>query len=351
MRLRCWASARALMGLWRRGEYQLRRELPTAPVRRRLHGRVAAASRRHGARAGVARVGLGAAHGPRGLVGGRPAPARPRSAAAPWRGPSCSGCRWHGSARHVHDRGSCAIDLGDAPARPDVTGLLVVDLSALWAGPLCGGLLAGAGATVVKVESTHRPDGARRGPARVLRPVERAQAIRRARPDQPGRRPHIARAGPTGRRRDRGQPSARSGAAGTGRGCGRAGRRSPGLGLHHRLRTVGRRRQPGRLRGRRRRGGRARRLERRGAAVLCRRRRGPAHRADRRRRLRRSARLGWAVAARRVDGGRECRVRRSDPSGARGSRGATTACPPGRGERPGFGADTARVLAELAIEP
>jgi hypothetical protein len=54
--------------------------------------------------------------------------------------------------------------LGDAPPRPDPTGLVVVDLSALWAGPLCGGLLARAGATVVKVESTQRPDGARRGP-------------------------------------------------------------------------------------------------------------------------------------------------------------------------------------------
>ena len=42
--------------------------------------------------------------------------------------------------------------------------MVVVDLSALWAGPLCGDLLARAGATVVKVESTQRPDGARRGP-------------------------------------------------------------------------------------------------------------------------------------------------------------------------------------------
>ena len=33
--------------------------------------------------------------------------------------------------------------LGDAPPRPDVTGLVVIDLSALWAGPLCGDLLAG----------------------------------------------------------------------------------------------------------------------------------------------------------------------------------------------------------------
>jgi hypothetical protein len=53
--------------------------------------------------------------------------------------------------------------LGDAPPRDDVTGIVVIDLSALWAGPLCGDLLARAGATVVKVESTRRPDGARRG--------------------------------------------------------------------------------------------------------------------------------------------------------------------------------------------
>jgi len=53
--------------------------------------------------------------------------------------------------------------LGEAAPRDDMTGLVVVDLSALWAGPLCGDLLARAGATVVKVESTQRPDGARRG--------------------------------------------------------------------------------------------------------------------------------------------------------------------------------------------
>jgi len=41
---------------------------------------------------------------------------------------------------------------------------LVLDLSALWAGPLCGRLLALAGARVVKVESLARPDGARFGP-------------------------------------------------------------------------------------------------------------------------------------------------------------------------------------------
>lgn len=56
------------------------------------------------------------------------------------------------------------IPLGPAPGR-DLAGAIVVDLSALWAGPLCGDLLAGAGATVIKVESPGRPDGARRGPA------------------------------------------------------------------------------------------------------------------------------------------------------------------------------------------
>jgi crotonobetainyl-CoA:carnitine CoA-transferase CaiB-like acyl-CoA transferase len=50
-----------------------------------------------------------------------------------------------------------------APVRP-LRGTVVVDLSSLWAGPLCGSLLAAAGASVVKVESTGRPDGARRGP-------------------------------------------------------------------------------------------------------------------------------------------------------------------------------------------
>jgi CoA transferase family III len=48
-----------------------------------------------------------------------------------------------------------------APRRVD--GLLVADLSSLWAGPLCGQLLARAGAVVVKVESPGRPDGTRSG--------------------------------------------------------------------------------------------------------------------------------------------------------------------------------------------
>ncbi len=42
-------------------------------------------------------------------------------------------------------------------------GLLITDLSSMWAGPLCGHLLAHAGAMVVKVESPLRPDGTRGG--------------------------------------------------------------------------------------------------------------------------------------------------------------------------------------------
>lgn len=44
-----------------------------------------------------------------------------------------------------------------------IVGLLVADLTSMWAGPLCGHLLARAGAVVVKVESPRRPDGTRSG--------------------------------------------------------------------------------------------------------------------------------------------------------------------------------------------
>jgi hypothetical protein len=60
----------------------------------------------------------------------------------------------------------CRADrLGDGAPAGLLGRLVVLDLSALWAGPLCGSLLARAGARVIKVESTARPDGARRGPA------------------------------------------------------------------------------------------------------------------------------------------------------------------------------------------
>lgn len=66
-------------------------------------------------------------------------------------------------------RWSARIVPSGEPVRPrppagGLAGVLVVDLSSLWAGPLCAMLLGRLGATVVKVESTSRPDGARRGP-------------------------------------------------------------------------------------------------------------------------------------------------------------------------------------------
>jgi hypothetical protein len=69
-----------------------------------------------------------------------------------------------------------AAAMGEAAAAPAPTqqtwsrssprgtkGLLVADLSSMWAGPLCGQLLSRGGATVVKVESPRRPDGTRSG--------------------------------------------------------------------------------------------------------------------------------------------------------------------------------------------
>ena len=55
---------------------------------------------------------------------------------------------------------------GGHRARRELSELLVADLSSMWAGPLCGHLLAAAGATVVKVERGSRPDGTRRGDPR-----------------------------------------------------------------------------------------------------------------------------------------------------------------------------------------
>lgn len=54
---------------------------------------------------------------------------------------------------------SDAAPAAAAPGRPP----RVVDLSSLWAGPLCSHLLQLCGAEVIKVESRERPDGARQG--------------------------------------------------------------------------------------------------------------------------------------------------------------------------------------------
>jgi CoA-transferase family III len=50
-----------------------------------------------------------------------------------------------------------------ATQSPPASELVAVDISALWAGPLVGRLLADTGVRVIKVESVTRPDGARSG--------------------------------------------------------------------------------------------------------------------------------------------------------------------------------------------
>jgi hypothetical protein len=75
------------------------------------------------------------------------------------------------------------------PARVPPQQPLVVDLSSLWAGPLCAQLLGAAGARVVKVESTRRPDGARFGDPRffdLLNAGKQSVALDLATPDGVG---------------------------------------------------------------------------------------------------------------------------------------------------------------------
>jgi hypothetical protein len=61
----------------------------------------------------------------------------------------------------VTDARAVLVDqVGDAPAR-ELDGAVVVNLAALWAGPLCADILARLGARLVTVESTRRPDGGR----------------------------------------------------------------------------------------------------------------------------------------------------------------------------------------------
>jgi len=68
-----------------------------------------------------------------------------------------------GERRGGRCRGVTVRRLGGGRPPSGLSGLVVADLSALWAGPLVGALLARCGARVVKVESATRPDRARTG--------------------------------------------------------------------------------------------------------------------------------------------------------------------------------------------
>jgi len=72
--------------------------------------------------------------------------------------------------------GVAVRDVGPGDAVADARRLAVVDLSSLWAGPLAGSVLARAGARVVKVESTTRPDAARAGPPSLFRSLNAGKA-------------------------------------------------------------------------------------------------------------------------------------------------------------------------------
>jgi crotonobetainyl-CoA:carnitine CoA-transferase CaiB-like acyl-CoA transferase len=74
-----------------------------------------------------------------------------------------------------------------------VEGLLVVDFSALWAGPLCAHLLGLVGANVVKVETPWRPDGARGGDAEFYRLLHAGHRSVVLDPDTPNGRGALAR--------------------------------------------------------------------------------------------------------------------------------------------------------------
>jgi hypothetical protein len=68
-----------------------------------------------------------------------------------------------GAPSRVGRPGALVVSCGTALERSRAARPLVVDLSSLWAGPLCTQLLQDAGARVVKLESAARPDGARFG--------------------------------------------------------------------------------------------------------------------------------------------------------------------------------------------
>ena len=73
---------------------------------------------------------------------------------------------------------SVADELSDAQIKLS-SAPMVVDLSALWAGPLCSHILQQCGFRVVKVESVQRPDGAREGSPIHFNALHKGKRLRR----------------------------------------------------------------------------------------------------------------------------------------------------------------------------
>ncbi|MET0180634.1 MAG: CoA transferase, partial [Novosphingobium sp.] len=71
---------------------------------------------------------------------------------------------------------ACVVTAESPPKAPSSVAPLVVDLSALWAGPLAAHLLGLAGARVVKVESRNRPDAMRSGDPALFGRLNRGKA-------------------------------------------------------------------------------------------------------------------------------------------------------------------------------
>ena len=162
-------------------DHELRRRGPTAPGGRRLGRRIAGPTRRLGLGARLARHRRVLGGGDRrrrrpdaadvvaqGVLLGLPVAALPAA-------PSAPGATSPVDGRRIDDTGA---------GRP-LEAAVVVDLTSLWAGPLCG-------AAARRRRSPRRQGGvrgaARRGPPRprrVLRPAQRRQGERGHRPRQP----------------------------------------------------------------------------------------------------------------------------------------------------------------------
>ncbi len=92
-----------------------------------------------------------------------------------------------GETEAAADGGIAIEDHGPGSERTDgVGGLRVVDLSALWAGPLAAHLLGRAGAQVTKVESVRRPDASRTGRPELFHRLNGGKDHRAVDLDRPG---------------------------------------------------------------------------------------------------------------------------------------------------------------------